>query len=34
VTVRYFSALDPVPVEQYQVVHIGEDVTVRYFPPI
>jgi hypothetical protein len=34
VTVRYFSALRPVPVEQYQVVHIGEDVTVRYFPPI
>ena len=34
VTVRYFSALHPVPVEQYQVVHIGEDVTVRYFPPI
>jgi hypothetical protein len=23
-----------VPVGQYQVVHIGEDVTVRYFTPI
>lgn len=34
VTVRYFHALHPVPVEPYQVVHSGEDVMVRYFTPI